>query len=84
MSQRQVPFFMCFATNTHVILRFVANIAVVPAKLIPANIANYVNKNFKGATIVKIDKEHYGYEVELSNGLDLKFNCNGSFMMIDD
>jgi len=43
-----------------------------------------VNKNFKGATIVKIDKEHYGYEVELSNGLDLKFNCNGSFMMIDD
>lgn len=58
--------------------------SAVPAKLIPANIANYVNINFKGATIVKIDKEHYGYEVELSNGLDPKFNRNGSFMMIDD
>lgn len=56
----------------------------VPAQLIPAAIANYVNSNFPGAVIVKIDKEHYGYEVELSNDLELKFSPNGMLLNIGD
>ena len=40
--------------------------------------------HFAGATVVKIDKEYYGYDVELSNDLDLKFNAQGQFMRIDD
>ena len=60
------------------------NFSAVPAKLGPAAIANYVKKNFAGAQIVKIDKEYYGYEVELSNGLDLKFNKQGCLVVIDD
>ncbi len=60
------------------------NYSAVPAKLVPASIANYVKANFAGASIVKIDKERYGYDIELSNDLELKFNKNGKLMSIDD
>jgi len=45
--------------------------APVPEHLVPAVINDYVNVNFQGAFVTKIDKEHYGYEVELSNNVDL-------------
>ena len=60
------------------------NYSAVPANLVPAAIANYVKTHFAGATIVKIDKERYGYDVELSNELDLKFNKQGQLVNIDD
>lgn len=56
----------------------------VPAVLVPTAIANYVNTNFQGAKIVKIDKERYGYEIELSTDLELKFDHSGNLMYIDD
>lgn len=56
----------------------------VPAALVPATIANYVKGSFPGAFVVKIDKERYGYEVELSNDLELKFDKKGNLMNIDD
>ena len=56
----------------------------VPAALIPAAISQFVNANHPGAMITKIDKERYGYEVELSNGLDLEFNNKGQLTSIDD
>lgn len=58
--------------------------APVPAAIIPAAIQKYVKTNFPGAMIVKIDKERYGYEIELSNNLDLKFNNKGAFLGCDD
>ena len=60
------------------------NFSAVPAHLVPTVIANYVKANFAGAKVVKIDKERYGYEVELSNDLELKFNRQGQLMEIDD
>ena len=60
------------------------NYSAVPANLVPANIATYVKSNFPGATIVKIDKERYGYDIELSNDLELKFNKNGKMLRVDD
>lgn len=56
----------------------------VPAALIPGTIANYVKTNFAGAKVTKIDKERYGYEIELSNGLELKFNKAGQLLSMDD
>lgn len=56
----------------------------VPAALVPATIANYVKNSFPGAFVVKIDKERYGYEIELSNDLELKFDKRGNLMNIDD
>ena len=60
------------------------NYSAVPASLVPANIANYVKTHFAGAKVVKIDKERHGYDVELSNDLELKFNKQGQLMNIDD
>ncbi len=56
----------------------------VPAHLIPATIASNVETQFSGTVITKIDKERYGDEIELSNGLDLKFNRQGMLSEIDD
>ena len=56
----------------------------VPAALIPQAIATHVKSNYQNMVITKIDREHYGYEIELSNGLDLKFDKSGHFMGIDD
>ena len=56
----------------------------VPTALIPAPIASHIQANFPDAMILKIDKEHYGYEVELANGLELKFNNQGQLMEVDD
>lgn len=57
---------------------------VVPAALVPGTIANYVKTNFAGSTVTKIDKERHGYDVELSNGLELKFNKAGTLIGMDD
>lgn len=46
--------------------------SVVPAAIIPTAIAKYVSTNFKGQSIVEISRRRGGYEVELSNGTDLK------------
>ena len=56
----------------------------VPAALVPAAIAQFVKANHAGASIVKIDKERYGYKIELSNDLDLRFNRKCQFTGIDD
>ena len=56
----------------------------VPAALVPNAIANYVKNNNKGMAIVKIDKKNVGYEIELSNGVDLRFDAKGKFVGIDD
>ncbi len=56
----------------------------VPAELIPAAIQQYVKDNFADCIITKIDKENYGYEIGLSNDLDLKFNENGGLIGMDD
>ena len=51
---------------------------------VPAAIAQYVKTNFPGAKIVKIDKERHGYDIELSNDIELKFNKNGALIGMDD
>lgn len=56
----------------------------VPSAFIPEKTAEFVKNNYKRARIVSIDKERYGYDVELSNGVDLVFDRNGVFDHIDD
>lgn len=58
--------------------------SAVPAALVPATIAKYVKATFQAVPIVKIDREAFGYDIELGNGVELKFNPNGQFMGYDD
>lgn len=56
----------------------------VPAALVPAPIATYCKTNFPGVVITKIDKEYNGYDVELANDMELKFNKQGALTSMDD
>ena len=56
----------------------------VPAALVPSVIAECVQSSFPGQLIVKIDKEHFGYEIELLNGLELKFDKKAQLVNVDD
>lgn len=56
----------------------------VPAGFIPKGVAAYVKKTYPGQRIVGIDKERNGYDVELSNGVDMKFDKAGNFLRYDD
>lgn len=56
----------------------------VPASLIPASIAGYVKANYQSLPVTKIDREPHGFDIRLSNGLELRFAPNGNFLGIDD
>lgn len=53
----------------------------VPAKLIPQVIKSYVQTNYSGQNIKKMEIDKNEHEVELSNGLDITFNKR--FQVID-
>ena len=58
--------------------------SAVPAAIVPAAITKYVKAQFPNSAIVKIDKKYRGYEVELNNDLELKFDKDGNFIGVDD
>ena len=60
------------------------DMSAVPSALVPNAIKQYVQSTFPGAKITKIEKERYGYDIELSNDLELKFNHQGVLLRMDD
>lgn len=57
----------------------------VPANIVPVAISQHITKYFQNTTVREIKRRKSGgYEVELSNGLDLEFNSKGRFVRIDD
>ena len=56
----------------------------VPAELVPEQITTYVNANFPNTTIKKLEKKFLGWEIELSNRLEIKFNNSFKVTEIDD
>ena len=58
--------------------------SAVPAAIIPQPIKDYIVKNYAGENIVVIEKNLYGYEVKLSNRLELKFDRKFNLYDIDD
>ena len=56
----------------------------VPSGFILPTIAGFVKSNHKGQRIVGIEKNRSGYEVELSNGVEMKFDKQGNFVKFDD
>lgn len=55
----------------------------VPSKMIPKGISDFVKANQKNTRIVGIERTRGGYEVELSNGVEMKFDKNGRFLKYD-
>ncbi len=55
----------------------------VPGSFVPNAIQTYVANNQKGAKVVGIERSRGGYEIELSNGIEMKFDKNGNFKRYD-
>ena len=56
----------------------------LPTGFYPETIDTYLLANMDGAGINEISKERYGYDVELVNGIDLRFDSEGKFLRYDD
>lgn len=56
----------------------------VPHGLVPTSISEFVAQKHAGAYIVGIEKNKKGFEVELSNGVDMQFDTAGVFMKYDN
>lgn len=56
----------------------------VPAAIVPKPIADHVGKSFKGVPVVKIERDRKGYDVELQNKLEIKFDSKFNVLEYDD
>ena len=56
----------------------------VPASLIPDVIKKYMKQNYNGQRVKKIKHNRRGYELKLSNGLEVEFDNMGNFLRLDD
>lgn len=53
----------------------------VPMDIVPQQIKTYIQKNYPGKSIVKLDRHRSVYEVKINNGMEIEFNRN--FQVID-
>lgn len=61
-----------------------AEAKAVPKGLVPAEITTYITSSHKGQHIVSLERKRNGWDVELSNGIDIRFDKNGTFLRYDD
>ncbi len=55
----------------------------VPAKLVPAKVASKIKELYPSMTITEIEHDKRGYEVRLSNGLEIDFDKNFRIVDVD-
>lgn len=55
----------------------------VPQGLVPTSINKYVEEKHAGVYIVGIEKDNKGFEVDLSNGVEIEFDSMGNFIKYD-
>ncbi|HIY13891.1 MAG TPA: PepSY-like domain-containing protein [Candidatus Alistipes cottocaccae] len=59
--------------------------AAVPASVVPTQISDYVAKSsFSNQYIKKVERDAYTWEIELSNGIEIKFDKEFRVIDIDD
>ncbi|RYF22968.1 MAG: hypothetical protein EOO42_07920 [Flavobacteriales bacterium] len=55
----------------------------LPDSVIPANVLAYAKTNYPTAFVTEWELDATDQEIQLSNGLELKFNLAGEFLRID-
>lgn len=58
--------------------------SVVPNGIVPEKIREQLSKQFPDAKVLKIERDSKGYEVELDNKLEVKYNSSFQLTDIDD
>lgn len=56
----------------------------VPDFFVPDLVKKYVKQYHKDARLCGIERDHRGYEVELSNGVEMRFDRDGKFIKYDE
>jgi len=56
----------------------------LPTSFILVEIVNYIMEHFNNEKIMKIENKTWGYEVTISNGMELEFNNKGKITAIDN
>jgi len=51
--------------------------------LLPGAIMSYISENYPEQSVYEVNKEPFGFEIELSNNLELEFTPEGQFIRID-
>lgn len=52
----------------------------LPDAVLPQKISDYAAQNYSGANVTKWELDDFKQEVELSNGMELKFDMDGNFI----
>ena len=55
----------------------------VPADAVPEQIYTYLNQNYPGKSVIKIERHRSVYEVKLNNGMEVEFNRNFQVLDVD-
>ena len=58
--------------------------AAVPAALVPVEITNYVSRIHGSQSIAKISKDKRGWDITLSNGIEIEFDKRFNVIDFDD
>ena len=61
-----------------------ANRGQFPIAVLPQSIRSYLSQHYPDMPVMKADRDRYGYEVKLRNGLELEFDKSGRLYKIDD
>ena len=56
----------------------------VPSGIIPESIRKYFGRYYGDQKVTKIKHNRRGYELKLSNGLEVEFDNMGNFLRLDD
>lgn len=56
----------------------------IPDTTLPGPILKYIQKNYADQSVTKMEIESSGYEINLSNGTEMKFDKAGNFKKLDD
>ena len=56
----------------------------LPESAIPGIVRSSINTKFKDVAVEQIERERWGYEVQLMNGLELKIDKKGKIIEIDN
>ena len=56
----------------------------VPDGIVPATIAKYIKTNYASYGVNEIEKTSYGYQVDLTNEVELRFNADGGYLGMSD
>lgn len=55
----------------------------IPLDILPTKIADYIQKNFTGSTVISADRDTREFEIKLNNDIELIFDRKGNFKRVD-